>query len=324
MSGAVPVSRQAAHIASALPAWAQRDLLARYLDRRLSAQMTLMYWLKAAPDARAMRDGIKTAAVAANEAGPPDMAVALATLASLVDRNYTGCERIARMVTSGVDTDAPARTVEEGIAFCRTLFDWSVDQSSESSVALYSLGNPEILAAATTEIVELFRRWSIVGADRAALEIGCGIGRFEVALARDLRSITGIDVSANMIAAARERCAGLSNVTLQQCSGQDLAGFSDAAFDLVFAVDSFPYLVQSGMALVQRHFAEASRVLRPGGDFVILEMSYRGDDALDRDDVMRLALEASFDVVVCGERALSLWDGMAFHLRSPARDRPAV
>jgi ubiquinone/menaquinone biosynthesis C-methylase UbiE len=235
-------------------------------------------------------------------------------LVDLVERNRAGCERIARMIASGVDSDRPAESVEQGITFCRNLFDWSVAQSSESSVALYSLGNPAILDAATREVVDLLvaRRW--ITAARDVLEIGCGIGRFEHALAPRVRTITGIDVSPRMIEQARARCAGLDNVSLVACTGYDLAAFGDASFDLVMAVDSFPYLVQSGMALVERHFEEARRVLRPGGDLVIFEFSYRGDAARDRDDVSRLAATTGFAVRDNGTRALSLWDGALFHL----------
>ncbi len=181
-------------------------------------------------------------------------------------------------------------------------------------MALYSLGNPAILDAATQEVVELLvaRRW--VTAARDVLEIGCGIGRFERALAPQVRAITGIDVSPRMIEQARRRCAGLDNVSLLACTGYDLAPFADASFDLVMAVDSFPYLVQSGMALVERHFEEARRVLRPGGDLVIFEFSYRGDAGRDRDDVSRLALTTGFTVRDSGTRLLSLWDGALFHL----------
>lgn len=294
---------------------ARRALLARYLDGALSGEMTLMYWLKAVPDIEALRRQLGEAIKAYPHLGNAGaVAHSLGSLSALIERNYEGCDRIARMLHSGVDSDQPARSVAEGIALCRTLFDWSVEQSAESSVALYSLGNTRILDAATTEIVELLRQWQVVGPDRDLLEIGCGIGRFQKALSAEVKSVTGIDVSPNMIGAARDRCAGLLNVTLLECSGLDLASFADVSFDLVFAVDSFPYLYRSGRPLVERHFTEARRVLRPGGDLVILEFSYRDSIDLDRVDVHRLAAASGFEVQVSGTQPFSLWDGAAFHL----------
>jgi hypothetical protein len=296
---------------------AQRALLARYLDGALSGEMTLMYWLKAVPDIDAVCHQLGEAIRDYPHVGSLGAAGhSLKSLSALVERNYEGCDRIARMLRSGIDSDQPARSVAEGIAFCRTLFDWSVEQSAESSVALYSFANAQILDAATTEIVDLLRHWQVVGPDRDLLEIGCGIGRFQKALSAEVKSVTGIDVSPNMIAAARDRCTGLLNVTLLECSGLDLASFGDGCCDLVFAVDSFPYLYQSGMQLVETHFTEARRVLRRGGNFVILEFSYRGNIDLDRVDVHRLAASSGFEVRVSGTQPFSLWDGAAFHLAS--------
>lgn len=90
---------------------------------------------------------------------------------------------------------------------------------------------------------------------------------------------------------------------------------------LVFAVDTFPYLVQSGMPVVERHFAEARRVLRAGGDFLILNFSYRGDIAADRADVARLAAAHGFHLLVDGTSPLALWNGVAWRLRSAAPER---
>ena len=54
-------------------------------------------------------------------------------------------------------------------------------------------------------------------------------------------------------------------------------GWQPAAFDLVLAIDSFPYIVQTGAAMAVRHVADAARVLRPGGALCILNLSYRND-----------------------------------------------
>ena len=302
-------------VLAGIPDASQRDIVARYLDGNLSAEMALMYWLLTTRSIDAIQAALGVAIGASMAAGSAQHTAALTTLCALAAANHNGCERIAGMLRSGVDTDEPAPSVEEGIAFCKRLFDWSVGQCAEASVALYSLGNPAILDAATGEIVVLMREWQLLGRARRLLEIGCGIGRFQKALAAHVLAVDGIDVSANMIRAARSRCAGCTNVTLQECSGRDLALFAPASFDFVYAVDSFPYLYQSGMTLVEKHFREVRRVLKPGGDFLILEFSYRSDIDSDRRDVKRLA-STGFDVLVDGTRPFSLWDGAVFHLRA--------
>lgn len=300
---------------SAISDASQRDILASYLRGGLSAEMALMYWLLITRDRATIERELAAAIAASAAAASSSDRASLDTLSALAAANSSGCDRIAGMLRSNIDSDEPAASVDHGIAFCRRLFDWSVGQCAEASVALYSLGNPAILKAATTEIVDMMRAWQLLGCHRRILEIGCGIGRFQEALAADALTVTGIDVSANMIEAARIRCSACSNVFLQHCTGRDLAMFESESFDLVFAVDSLPYLYQSGMPLVATHFSEVRRVLKPGGDFLILEFSYRSDLEADRTDVARLATE-DFEVIVNGVRPFRIWDGAAFHLRS--------
>ena len=111
-------------------------------------------------------------------------------------------------------------------------------------------------------------------------------------------------------------------MTLRQTSGRDLAAFAAADFDLVLAVDSLPYVHRAGMALLEAHFREAGRVLRPGGDLVVLNLTYRGDLARDREDARRLAAQAGLEVLRNGSRDLELWDGATFHLYKPCGAQP--
>ncbi|MER8435265.1 class I SAM-dependent methyltransferase [Mesorhizobium sp. M1312] len=191
-------------------------------------------------------------------------------------------------------------------------FDAAAMISLAASVQLSSLGDEERLTAATDEIVVWLGRQGFIGAGRDILDIGCGIGRFESALSDAAHRIVGIDISLEMISVARRRCAGLRNVELRLTSGLDLADFSNASFDCVLAVDSFPYLVLAGLA--ERHFKEIARVLKTSGMAALLNYSYRGSPALDRADVHRLAEAHGMQVVVDGENPFRLWDGNAFLL----------
>ncbi len=108
-----------------------------------------------------------------------------------------------------------------------------------------------------------------------------------------------------VIEAARRRCAGLANVTLAVTAGNSLRAYPDARFDLVHAIDTFPYLVQAGMPLVETHMHEAARVLVSGGDLVIGNWSYRADLERDRAGVERRARIAGLTVVSAGEHPLA-------------------
>ena len=241
-------------------------------------------------------------------------------LTQILVENEPGCEKIAAMLKSSMDSPEPAPSVEEGIAFCERLFDWSVQQSEEGSVALYSLGNPQLLERASREVVALLEQWNIISPKRTVLDIGCGIGRIASELSPHVREVHGIDVSGRMIDAALRRAGSFGNVRFLKTGGRDLHEFSDSTFDAAIAVDTFPYIHQSGAALVNNYFGEVRRVLKPHGDFVILNYSYRKDEAADIAEVIRLASEHEFGVVVRGERPFAIWDALAFHLKKGSPD----
>jgi SAM-dependent methyltransferase len=257
--------------------------------------------------ARAL-DALQTAG-----SGPSAGAVPLSEALALARANPQAFATVKETLR-GVEHEGGAATPEEGVTHWAAVFDRAARTSPEGSVALYALGNPDLLLAATGEVVAKMRHWGLLGTGRNVLEIGCGIGRFQAALACEVGSAVGIDISGAMIAAAQQRCIGLPNVRVLHSSGQDLSLFPDSSFDLVFAADSFPYLVQSGMSLVERHFDEAARVLKPFGHFLILNFSYRDDPDVDRADIARLASRAGFSVLRDGTRDFTLWDGLTFHL----------
>lgn len=152
------------------------------------------------------------------------------------------------------------------------------------------------------------------------LDLGCGIGRVAAALAPRCRSVLGVDLSPGMIAVARQRHA-TSNVRFVLTDGHDLSALPDAGLDLVLAVDSFPYLVQAGGEIAERHVADAARLLRPRGALAILNVSYRSDLCSDRADVSRWADRYELKVTMNGEAPFLLWDGAAFVLELDQLDQ---
>jgi SAM-dependent methyltransferase len=244
-------------------------------------------------------------------------------LLRLLEEHAAGSERAAAILAGADAEGAVAASPEAGVERCRLLFDWAAGVSPEASVALYSLGDPDLLARATEEAAALMEEMGVVAAGRDVLDIGCGIGRFERALSGRVATITGIDVSATMIAEARRRCAGLADVRLLQTSGRDLAPFVDASFDAVIAVDSFPYLHQAGGPdLVRDHVRECRRVLRAGGDLLVLNLSYDGDLGQERRQARALANALGLTLLRQGTTDLASWDGRAFHFRKSCSRRP--
>jgi SAM-dependent methyltransferase len=272
--------------------------LAAYSAGEISAEIALMRLLLAFGDDIAVFDCLQR--LNADE------------LLRLAGENRTGLSKTAALVHSGL-----VRERSGSIGAIREQFDSAAALAPESAVALYSLGSAGNLDRATAEIVHRLREWGLLGPSVTVLDIGCGIGRIERALAPYVQSITGIDVSPVMIAEARQRCAHISNAEFAVCGGTDLANFAARRFDLILAVDSFPYLVAADPAIAARHIADAAERLRPNGTLLVLNYSYRGDLECDRAELRRLAHLHRLVIERDGTRDFALWDGASFLLRKP-------
>ena len=283
-----------------------QHIIDRYLRSEASVSVVVMELVQHTEDTTALASALRTMA------GDP---ARLDELAQHLTENKAGCATIVRMIRQGLDSPEVAGDAAEGIERCRKLFDASVAESEESSVALYSLGNPELLAAATAEVVGVLEQWGVLGPGRDALEIGCGIGRLMAPLSSRLRSVAGTDVSSGMISAATRRLEGLPNTHVDRTAGQNLSEFGSGSMDLVYSVDVFPYLVLSGPALVERHFQEIRRVLRPGGDFILFNYAYGRSREEVNGEVLALACQAELHVVRADETPFQIWNGIGWQMR---------
>ena len=289
-----------------IPAANIQRIVNRYLRAEASASMVLMELLQLTEDPAALARALPTLD------GEP---ARLRELARHLAENEAGCRTIVRMIHQRLDSPEVAGNAEDAIERCRKLFDASVAQSEESSVALYSLGSPELLAAATDEVIGVLDDWGVLGLHRDALEIGCGIGRLMVPLCSRVRSVVGTDVSSGMISAATRRLKGFSNTSVQMTTGQDLSEFGSGSMDLVYSVDAFPYMVLSGRALVERHFQEIRRVLRTAGDFVLFNYAYGRPREDANGEVLALAHAAELEVIRADESPFRLWNGIGWLMR---------
>jgi len=105
----------------------------------------------------------------------------------------------------------------------------------------------------------------------AVLDIGVGPGL----LAHDLAvsvghagRVNGIDISEDMLAMARRRCANQSWTHFKQADASSLP-YADGLFDAVVSTQVYEYVADVPAAL-----AELYRVTRPGGRAVVLDTDY--------------------------------------------------
>lgn len=117
--------------------------------------------------------------------------------------------------------------------------------------------------------------------DADVLDIGCGIGRIEKFLASSCGSLTGVDISENMLSEAKKRLAEYSTVRLKRNNGRDLDILGNDSFDFVF---SFFVLQHVEREDAYRYLKEIHRVLRPGKQallqFPLLASEYFEDSFL--------------------------------------------
>lgn len=99
------------------------------------------------------------------------------------------------------------------------------------------------------------------------LDVGCGQGRILLPLVREGLSVTGLDLSPDMLQHCRDRLAGEGFTTpLQHASMEELE--ADAEFDALIAFDSVVCYLHEPERLVPV-LERFRRALRPGGVLVI-------------------------------------------------------
>jgi trans-aconitate methyltransferase len=115
------------------------------------------------------------------------------------------------------------------------------------------------------------------------LDLGCGDGQLTARIAATGASVTGLDASPQMAAAARSR-----GIAVEQGSAESMP-FAGLAFDAVFSNAALHWVRDQDAML-----AEVRRVLKPGGRFVA-EMGGHGNIAAIRVAMMTVLAGHGFD-----------------------------
>lgn len=100
---------------------------------------------------------------------------------------------------------------------------------------------------------------------KTMLDIGCGNGALLQKLSARIGAGVGVDISQGMLNQAANRCAHNANLSFKKIDGPILP-FADNTFDTVTSVLSFRYLDWDPI------LHEILRVLKPGGEFIVLDM----------------------------------------------------
>jgi len=105
-------------------------------------------------------------------------------------------------------------------------------------------------------------------AGRDVCVLGSGDNEAAFALAGLGGRVTSVDISEARLAVAAERARALGlTLTFLRADVVDLAALTDATFDLVYTGGHMSIWISD----IRRYYAEAARILRPGGRFVVSE-----------------------------------------------------
>lgn len=113
--------------------------------------------------------------------------------------------------------------------------------------------------------------------DWVVADLACGTGVLAAELAPCVARVVAVDQSSAMLAAARERLAGLANVELRQGDLEALP-LAAASCDAALLLLALTHVAEPPAAL-----AELRRVLRPGGRAVVVDLLRHDRDELHRE-----------------------------------------
>ena len=94
------------------------------------------------------------------------------------------------------------------------------------------------------------------------LEIGCGIGRILIPMAKIFGETIGVDVSSKMVQLGQKYVTNTHNCKILESNGVNLSLFPDNHFDFCYSYIVFQHIPEK--KIVEQYIEEVSRVLKPG------------------------------------------------------------
>ena len=165
-----------------------------------------------------------------------------------------------------------------GNAFYRLWLDSTMSYSSAWFEG--DLGKP-MVEAQRAKVKRALNEAGVVadGRSRRVLEIGCGWGGLaEIAASEHGAHVTGVTLSTEQLAWARERMDGASLADRADLRLQDYRDIRDEPFDAIVSIEMFEAV---GREYWPGYFATLNRCLKPGGQACIQTITIH-DDLFDR------------------------------------------
>ncbi len=154
---------------------------------------------------------------------------------------------------------------EDVLARMRADWDRRAAEDHKLHIATGHAGSEEVfLASGLQDLESVVLDGLVLSPTARTLEIGCGVGRLLLPLARQVQAAHGVDISPVMVRKSKDYTAETPNVDIALTDGS-LARFEDASLDFVFSFIVFQHIPER--APIRRYVEEAARILKPGGVF---------------------------------------------------------
>jgi ubiquinone/menaquinone biosynthesis C-methylase UbiE len=131
------------------------------------------------------------------------------------------------------------------------------------SIAFSGLKVDTFVRAKLFHLRRIFKQHGILPSDRV-VDVGCGVGTYEMSLVEDWPNIAGIDVSQESIVQARQNCPGVS---FSSFDGKQMP-FESGSVAAAFAICVWHHVPVEDWSLF---LMEIFRILRPGGILAVFE-----------------------------------------------------
>ena len=121
----------------------------------------------------------------------------------------------------------------------------------------------KILGVSTKRYQQIFKNGN--PKKMKVLEIGCGMGRMLIPMSEIFGEAIGVDISENMIEAAKKHMKNISNCKVFKTNGSDLSIIEDDSIDFCYSIIVFQHIPEK--EIVRNYIHEVSRVLKPENKF---------------------------------------------------------
>ena len=167
--------------------------------------------------------------------------------------------------------------------------------------------------------LSFLQSWAQISPDETILDLACGTGELERLLLQENpeQSITGVDISEEMLNKAKQKLSAYSQVSWQTARASELP-FEDGSFDVVMCASAFHYFDDPIASL-----REIKRVLKPDGRVVILDWckDYFGCKILD---LTLKVVDSAYQYCYTQKEFHDLLDRAGFEIRRDAKFRHGI